>query len=267
MTCSSLILVQDLVAVDFGIAVDLVEDEDDRLLGFAKLGEGFDLGALHIAGDDEEKKVAMAGDVAGHGFADFAADLVDAGCVDHDQAAPFETGATGCVVLPALGGALDGCAMRRADREYILTHERIQDRRLAAADHAEGGDFNCGFLELLAELAQLRKLACERVSSSGVRFKLARVASRLSLAGDGLVFTCDLTFQLAQDFFELGVSHKKSLSLMRCVNRLLAPLGRVQEGKFHGPLTDVLKGHRQAVRGLARPGTRRWAGRRSSRAS
>ncbi len=33
----------DLVAVDLGIAVDLVEDEDDRLLGLAQLGQGFDL--------------------------------------------------------------------------------------------------------------------------------------------------------------------------------------------------------------------------------
>ena len=67
----------DLVAIDLGIAVDLVEDEDDRLLGFAQLGQGFDLGALHVAGDDEEEQIAMPGDIAGQCLADLAADLVD----------------------------------------------------------------------------------------------------------------------------------------------------------------------------------------------
>ena len=85
----------DLVAVDLGIAVDLVEDEDDRLLGLAQLGEGFDLRALHVAGDDEEDQIGVAGDVAGQGLADLAADLVDAGRIDHDELGPFEAGPVG----------------------------------------------------------------------------------------------------------------------------------------------------------------------------
>ena len=101
----------------------------------------------------------MAGDVAGQCLADFAADLVDSGRVDHDEAGPLEAGPAGRVVLPALGGALDGGAVSRADGEHVLAHEGIEDRRLAAADHAEGGDLDCGLLELLAEVAQLRELA------------------------------------------------------------------------------------------------------------
>ena len=172
----------DLVAVDFGVAVDLVEDEDDRLLGLAELGQGFDLGALHVAGDDEEEQIAMAGDVAGEGLADLAADLVDSGRVDDDEPGPLQAGPAGRVVLPALGGALDGRAVRRADREDILAHERVQDRRLAPADHAEGGDLDRRLLELLAEVAQLRQArSASAASSSGVSFRLARVASRLAL--------------------------------------------------------------------------------------
>ena len=82
----------DLVAVGVGIAVDLVEDEDDRLLGLAELGQGLDLDALHVAGDDEEDQVGMPGDVAGQGLADLAADLVDARRIDQDELGPFEPG-------------------------------------------------------------------------------------------------------------------------------------------------------------------------------
>ena len=39
----------DLVAVGVGIAVDLVENEDHRLLCFAQLAECFQLDALHVA--------------------------------------------------------------------------------------------------------------------------------------------------------------------------------------------------------------------------
>ena len=112
----------DLVAVDFGVAVDLVEDEDDRLLGFAQRGQGFDLGALHVAGDDEEEEVAVAGDVARECLADLAADLVDSGRVDHDEPGSLEAGPAGRVVLPSLGGSLDGRAVGRADREDVLAH-------------------------------------------------------------------------------------------------------------------------------------------------
>ena len=151
----------DLVAVDFGVAVDLVEDEDDRLLGLAQCAEGFDLGALHVAGDDEQDEIGMASDVAGQGLAHLAADLVDPRRVDHDQLRPFEAGAVGCVVLPALGGPGHRCAMRRSDLENVLAHEGIEDRRFAPADHAECGDLDRRFFELLAEVAQLRELAGE----------------------------------------------------------------------------------------------------------
>ncbi len=75
----------DRLAVGLGIAVDLVEDQDDRLLMRAQLREGLDLPALHVAGDDEEDQVGGAGDLAGQGLADLAADLVDARRVDQDQ--------------------------------------------------------------------------------------------------------------------------------------------------------------------------------------
>ena len=57
--------------------------------------QGFDLGALHVAGDDEEDEIGVPGDVAGQGLADLAADLVDARRIDHDELGPFKAGAVG----------------------------------------------------------------------------------------------------------------------------------------------------------------------------
>ena len=88
--------------------------------------QGFDLGALHVAGDDEQDEIGMAGDVAGQGLANLAADFVDAWRIDDDELGPFEAGAVGCVVLPPLGGAVDGRAVRRADLEDVLAHEGVQ---------------------------------------------------------------------------------------------------------------------------------------------
>ena len=152
----------DLVAIDVGIAVDLVEDEDDRLLGLAELGEGIDFAALHVAGDDEQNQIGVAGDVAGQGLADLAADLVDSGCIDHDEPRALEAGAFCCVVLPPLGGSRDRRPVRRADLEDLLSHEGVEHRRLAPADHAERGDLDRGLVELAAEVAQLGELITER---------------------------------------------------------------------------------------------------------
>ena len=140
----------DLLAVGLGVAVDLVEDEDDRLLVRAQLGEGLDLPALHVAGDDEEDQVGVPGDVAGQGLADLAADLVDARRVDEDEPGLVEAAGPLARLLPPLGRAGDRRAVRGADLEDVAAQQRIEDRRLAPADHAEGGDLDGGLVELLA---------------------------------------------------------------------------------------------------------------------
>ena len=85
----------DHVAVGVGIAVDLVEDQQDRLLGLAKLREGLELAALHVAGDDEQDQVGMPGHVAGQRLAGLAADLVDPRRVDQDSFASSQPGPIG----------------------------------------------------------------------------------------------------------------------------------------------------------------------------
>ena len=195
----------DLVAVDFGVAVDLVEHEDDGLLGFAQLGQGFDLGALHVAGDDEEEQVAVPGDFAGQGLADFAADLVDARGIDDDQLGPFEAGPAGGVVLPSLGARWtvvpwvaptgrrpDPCKAFKTDDLPRLTMPK------AAISIVDS-------LELLAEVAQLRQLAGERGFFLGSQLEAGEGGFEAFLgAFDRLVFVCDLTFQLAEQFLSSG---------------------------------------------------------------
>ena len=217
----------DLVAVDVGIAVDLVEDEDDRLLGLAERAQGFDFGALHVAGDDEEDEIGVAGDVAGEGLADLAADLVDARRVDHDELGSFESGPVGCVVLPALGGAIDGRAVGGAHLEDVLAHEGVQDRRLAPADHAERGDLDRRFIELLAELAQLRELAGQDGFFFGGELEARQGGFEAFLGAlDGRVVFGGVRVELVEQFFELFIGHGMGLSLPRGSDGLFAPLRR-----------------------------------------
>ena len=169
---------------------------------------GFDLPALHVAGDDEEDQIGVAGDVAGQGLADLAADLVDARRIDHDELGPFEAGAVGCIVLPALGGPGDGRAVRRADLEDVLAHEGVEHRRLAPAHHAESGDLDRGLVELLAQLAQLGELAGQDGFFLGRQLE-ARQGGFEAFPGalDGRVVFGGLRLELVEQFVELFIGH------------------------------------------------------------
>ena len=203
------------------------------MIGFwasRSVAQGFDLGALHVAGDDEEDEIGVAGDVAGEGLADLAADLVDAGRIDHDELGPFEAGAVGCVVLPPLGGPGDGRAVRRADLKDVLAHEGVQDRRLAPADHAERGDLDRRLVELLAQLAQLRELAGQDGFFLGSQFEARQRGFEAFLGAlDGRVVFGGVCVELVEQFFELFIGHGMSLSLPPGSDRLFAPLGDSQE--------------------------------------
>ena len=123
-------------------------------------------------------QIGMPGDVAGQRLADLAADLVDPRRVDDDEPGPFQAGPAGRVVLPPLGRARDGRPVRRADLEDVLAHQRVQDRRLAPADHAEGGDLDRRLVELAAEVAELGQLAGQRGLFLGRELEARRVSLR-----------------------------------------------------------------------------------------
>ena len=79
-----------------------------------------------------------------------------------------------------------------------LPIERVQDRRLAAADHAEGGDLDRRFLELAAELAQLGELAGKGDFFLGRQLQAGERGFEACLGAlDGFVFVSDLAFELA----------------------------------------------------------------------
>ena len=173
----------DLVAVELGIAVDLVEDEDDRLLGLAELGQGLDLDALHVAGDDEEDQVGMAGDVAGQGLADLAADLVDPRRVDQRRAWP----------LRARAGRVALCSQRWAARTTVVPwvvptlKTSWPSRALRTDDLPRLTMPNAAISIVVSSSFWVRSRSCRSssaraVSSSGVSLRPARVSSRLSRA-------------------------------------------------------------------------------------
>ena len=116
---------------------------------------------LHVAGDDEEDQVGRPGHLAGQGFADLAAHLVDARRVDQDQPRLIEPRGPPGSLLPALGRTGNGGAVRGADLENVAAQQGIEDRRLAAADHAEGGNLDGRLVELLGQIAKLADLVGE----------------------------------------------------------------------------------------------------------
>ena len=173
----------DLVAVGVGVAVDLVEDEDDRLLGLAELGQGLDLDALHVAGDDEEDQVGVPGDVAGQGLADLAADLVDPRRVDQDELGLLEpragrrspapsAGRPAATVVPWVAPTLKTSWPSRAFRTDDLP-------RLTMPNAAISMVFSSSFW---VRSRSCRSSSARARSSSGVSLRPARVSSRLSRA-------------------------------------------------------------------------------------
>ncbi len=164
----------DQVAVGVGVAVDLVEDQQNRLLGLAKLREGLELAALHVAGDDEQDQVGMPGHVAGQGLAGLAADLIDPRRVDQDQLGLFPTRPDRLGDFPTLRGPLHGRPVGRAGLEDLLPHQRIQDRRLPPTDHAERGDLDRRLVQLPGQVAKLRDLRGQHPFLFGREFEAAQ---------------------------------------------------------------------------------------------
>ena len=210
----------------------------------------------------------MAGDVAGQGLADLAADLVDARRIDHDEPGSFEAGPVGRVVLPALGGPGDGRAVGRADLKDVLAHEGVQDRRLAPADHAERGDLDRGLVELLAQVAQLGELAGEGGLFLGGQLE-ARQGGFEAFPGalDRRVVFGGVRVELVEQFFELFIGHGMSLSLPPGSDRLFAPLGDSQKLDVAGRTSRPAGSRPASRRAPDRSGTRRSAARCSSRAN
>ena len=99
-------------------AVGLVVDEDERLGFFVQLQQGFVFGAGHVAINDEEDGIGLAGDVGSEFGAFLAVNFVNAGGVDEVHAAAV-------VFLPEGLFAVAGFAMQDAGGEDIAPGQRV----------------------------------------------------------------------------------------------------------------------------------------------
>ena len=105
-------------AVGVAQAVSFVVDEDERLGFFVQLQQGFVFGAGHVAIDDEEDGIGLAGNVSGEFGALLAVDFVDAGGVDEVHAAAV-------VFLPEGLFAMAGFAVQDAGGEDVAPGQRV----------------------------------------------------------------------------------------------------------------------------------------------
>ena len=105
-------------AVGVAQAVSFVVNEDERLGFFVQLQQGFVFGAGHVAIDDEEDGVSLAGDVSGEFGTFLAVDFVDTGGVDEVHAAAV-------VFLPEGLFAVAGFAVQDAGGEDVAPGQRV----------------------------------------------------------------------------------------------------------------------------------------------
>ena len=204
----------NLVAVDVGITVDLVEDDDDRLLGLPQLAQGFDFPPLHVARDDEEDQSRHGGRRRWPGSRGPRRRLRRfRACRRQSRRAPSRPGRSGDVMLPPLSGSGDRRTVSGTDLKDILAEQGIEHRRLAPANHAEGGDLDRGLVELLGEVAQLFELAGEGGLFLGGQLEACQGGFE-TLAARSTATSCsvDGRLQLVEQFGQLFIGHGRCLS-------------------------------------------------------
>ena len=110
--------------------------------------------AGHVAIDDEQHGVGLAGDVGGEFGAALPADFVDAGGVDEVDAAAVDGLPQGVFAVPRF-------AVQDAGGEDFFARERVQQCRFADADAAIGGDVNVALFEFVEQALQLAVVFAE----------------------------------------------------------------------------------------------------------
>ena len=150
----------------------------------------------------------MPGDVAGQGLADLAADLIDARRIDHDQPGPFQAGPVGRVVLPALGGAGDRCAVGRADLEDVLAHQALRTDDLPRLTMPKAAISIVVSSSFWPRSRSCASSPARAVSSSGVSLRLGKGRFEAFLGAlDGLVVFVGLAVQLVEQLVQLVIGH------------------------------------------------------------
>ncbi len=127
-----------------GVAVGLVQREQQRALRFAQCGECAKFALRHVAVDDEDDQIADRGDIEGKALAFLAGQLVDARRVDQVQALAAD-------FLPALRVARARRAVQHAGGERVAAEQRIAECGFADADAAEHGDMQLAGRQLVEQ--------------------------------------------------------------------------------------------------------------------
>ena len=149
-------LAQEFGTLAVVVPVFLVEADDDAFFHLGEHREQVVLVGFERAVDDEQDEVGIFGGGGRFGGPRFATDLGEARRVDeHDRVAG----------RPGDFAAGDGRAADDVGAKHVAAGERVQERRLAAGDRAEGDDFEALLLALGFELgdggfdlaAQLRR--------------------------------------------------------------------------------------------------------------
>ncbi len=146
---------QQPLAFFVGVAVGLVQRQQQRPLGLGQGGQCSNFGTGHVAIDDEDDQVADRGDIVGETLAFFAGQLVDAWRVDQVQALPGDFPCQRCASRASRGAVQD------AGREGFASEQCVAERGLADADAAENGDEQLAGLQLVEQSLDLGEVRAE----------------------------------------------------------------------------------------------------------
>ena len=148
--------------------IGFVDDQDDRFVQVAELGESVQLDPVEIAVHDEQHEVGIADGLLRELAAQFAGGFVDARRVDQHQLGILKSGL----------GDLVGRAMFSRNRKDGLAGERVEERALARTDFAKRGDLDTPVFELRGETLDLAHFLFDGGAFGRPQSRVARQAAQ-----------------------------------------------------------------------------------------